>query len=55
MVEPEGSLLSSQDPVSGPGPRTDEPIPSFFKISLSIIPSHMPRASKWFPLFWFFD
>jgi hypothetical protein len=48
-MEPEGSLLCSQEPASGSYPEPDESIPHaythFLKIYFNILPS-MPRSSK---------
>jgi hypothetical protein len=43
FIEPEGSLLCSRDPVSGPCPETDESIPSYFVSvrSLSVLSSRI--------------
>jgi hypothetical protein len=56
FVEPEGSLLCSQEPSTGLSPGLDEcslkvrDLPPYFSKTELIVPS-MPRSSKWFLLF----
>jgi len=56
FVEPEGSLLCSQEPSSGLSPGSDEcsltvhNLPPYFLKTELIVPS-MSRSSKWFHLF----
>jgi len=50
-MEPEGSLLCSQEPVTFPSSKADQPTPSqpiFLKIHFNVILPSSPRSSKWF-------
>ena len=50
-MEPEGSVLYSQEPVTFPFPEADQPTPSqpiCLKIHFNVILPSSPRSSKWF-------
>jgi len=52
---PEGSLLCSQEPVTGPYPEQDEFPPYFHKIRFYVVFLSMSRSCKWSLPFRFSD